>query len=68
MYISDSAANERKISVFQAGGRFHGVATRYLPNYLGWRWAIDQQRIRLSEILLRATEVFRSERVQRLFL
>jgi hypothetical protein len=18
--------------------RFHGVATRYLPNYLGWRW------------------------------
>jgi hypothetical protein len=34
--------------------RFHGVATRYLPNYLGWRWAIDQQRICSSEILLRA--------------
>ena len=21
--------------------RFHGVASRYLPNYLGWRWALD---------------------------
>jgi transposase-like protein len=33
---------------------FHGVATRYLSNYLGWRWAIDQQRIDSSETLLRA--------------
>jgi len=33
---------------------FRGVATRYLPNYLGWRWAIDQQRIHSSETLLRA--------------
>lgn len=34
--------------------RFHGVATRYLSNYLGWLWAIDQQRIRTPETLLRA--------------
>lgn len=33
---------------------FLGVATRYLPNYLGWRWAIDGQRIRTPEVLLRA--------------
>jgi transposase-like protein len=33
---------------------FRGVATRYLPNYLGWRWAIDQERIHSPEILLRA--------------
>jgi transposase-like protein len=34
--------------------RFNGVATRYLSNYLGWCWAIDQERIRTSETLLRA--------------
>ena len=33
---------------------FRGVATRYLPNYLGWQWAIDQARIRSPETLLRA--------------
>ena len=25
--------------------RFHGVASKYLPNYLGWHWAIDGERI-----------------------
>lgn len=34
--------------------RFHGVATRYLPNYLGWRWAVDAHRINSTEGLLRA--------------
>lgn len=34
--------------------RFHGVATRYLPNYLGWRWALDAQRINSPDGLLRA--------------
>jgi transposase-like protein/IS1 family transposase len=34
--------------------RFNGVATRYLPNYLGWQWAIDQERICAPETLLRA--------------
>ncbi len=34
--------------------RFHGVASRYLPNYLGWRWALDGERITSPESLLRA--------------
>jgi transposase-like protein len=34
--------------------RFHGVATHYLPNYLGWRWAVDAQRIDSPETMLRA--------------
>lgn len=33
--------------------RFYGVATRYLPNYLGWRWALDGHRINSSDVLLR---------------
>ena len=32
--------------------RFHGVASRYLPNYLGWRQALDGQRIASAEQLL----------------
>lgn len=34
--------------------RFHGVATHYLPNYLGWRWAVDLRRIATPEAMLRA--------------
>jgi len=34
--------------------RFHGVASRYLPNYLGWRWALDGERIVGAERLLQA--------------
>ncbi len=33
---------------------FRGVASRYLGNYLGWRWAIDGQRIVTPDALLRA--------------
>ncbi|MEX5748237.1 IS1595 family transposase [Massilia sp. X63] len=33
--------------------RFRGVASRYLPNYLGWRWALDGNRITSAEQLLR---------------
>lgn len=33
---------------------FNGVATRYLPNYLGWHWAIDLNRIDCAERFLRA--------------
>ncbi|MGX4641360.1 hypothetical protein [Massilia sp. SYSU DXS3249] len=33
---------------------FRGVASRYLSNYLGWRWAIDGGRIGTPEGLLRA--------------
>ncbi|MBQ5941881.1 IS1595 family transposase [Massilia sp. AB1] len=34
--------------------RFHGVASRYLPNYLGWQWALDGARIASPERFLRA--------------
>ncbi|MRV71984.1 IS1595 family transposase [Duganella sp. FT92W] len=34
--------------------RFHGVATRYLPNYLGWRCILDAHRIDTPECLLKA--------------
>jgi IS1 family transposase len=34
--------------------RFHGVASRYLPNYPGWRWAADAGRISSPEMLLRS--------------
>jgi hypothetical protein len=34
--------------------RFHGVASHYLPNYLGWRWAVDAERIGSPELLLRS--------------
>jgi len=33
--------------------RFHGVASYRLPNYLGWRWALDGERISSVEQLLR---------------
>ena len=33
---------------------FNGVASRYLPNYLGWRWALDGDRISSPEMLLRS--------------
>jgi len=32
---------------------FRGVASRYLSNYLGWRWALDGGRIKTAESLLR---------------
>lgn len=35
--------------------RFHGVATHYLPSYLGWRWVLDAKRINSPESLLMAT-------------
>lgn len=34
--------------------RFHGVATRYLPNYLGWQRALDSRRLPTPKALLRA--------------
>ncbi|KFC68313.1 hypothetical protein [Massilia sp. LC238] len=33
--------------------RFNGVASRYLPNYLGWQWAIDGRRVGSAEAMLR---------------
>jgi len=29
--------------------RFNGVASRYLPNYLGWQWAVDGRRTGSAE-------------------
>ena len=37
---------------------FHGVASRYLPNYLGWRWALDGERVATPELLLRVALSF----------
>lgn len=34
--------------------RFRGVASHYLPNYLGWQWAVDGRRIASAERLLLA--------------
>lgn len=34
--------------------RFHGVATHYLPNYLGWRRALDSRRLATPEAMLLA--------------
>ena len=33
---------------------FRGVATRYLDNYCGWRWAIDLQRLASPQAFLRS--------------
>ena len=33
--------------------RFNGVASRYLPNYLGWQWAVDGHRTETAEEMLR---------------
>jgi transposase-like protein len=33
---------------------FRGVASRYLGNYLGWRWALDGKRVKSPDTLLRA--------------
>ena len=35
--------------------RFHGVASRYLPNYLGWRRALDGGKVTSADQLLRLT-------------
>jgi hypothetical protein len=33
---------------------FRGVASRYLPHYLGWRGALDGQRVSGADAFLRA--------------
>jgi transposase-like protein len=33
---------------------FRGIASRYLPHYFGWRWALDGQRIAGADAFLRA--------------
>lgn len=43
--------------------RFNGVASRYLPNYLGWQWAVDGRRVGSAEGMLRmALGAFNTQR------
>jgi len=41
-----------------SGWRVFTVASRYLPNYLGWRRALDGGRVRTVEQLLRMAAEF----------
>ncbi len=55
----DGAVHVQNVSGYHSRLRgwlhhFRGVATRYLSNYCGWRWAIDLQRINSPEALLRS--------------
>jgi hypothetical protein len=43
--------------------RFRGVASRYLPNYLGWHRTLDSGQVTSAEQLLRiAVKVIHSQR------
>ncbi|GJI95945.1 hypothetical protein RugamoR57_26630 [Duganella caerulea] len=46
---------DRAIQGRQSLDRFHRVATHYLPNYLGWRWAADAHRISAPLDLLKTS-------------
>ncbi|MGK5079764.1 IS1595 family transposase [Janthinobacterium sp. HLX7-2] len=53
VHVQNVSAYHRRLRGWLSA--FHGVATRYLPNYLGWRWILDARRILSPESLLRAT-------------
>lgn len=55
----DGAIHVQNVNAYHSRFRgwlrhFNGVATHYLPNYLGWRWAIDAKRIDSPDIFLQA--------------
>ena len=55
----DGAIHVQNVNAYHSRFRgwlrhFNGVATRYLSNDLGWRWAIDGKRIDSPDVLLRA--------------
>jgi transposase-like protein len=52
VHVQNVNAYHRRFRTWLA--RFHGVATRYLSNYLGWRWALDGERIGDAEHFLRS--------------
>jgi transposase-like protein len=52
VHVQNVNAYHRRFRAWLA--RFNGVASRYLPNYLGWQWALDGSRIASPERLLRA--------------
>jgi len=51
-----AAIHVQNVNAYHARSRqwlapFRGVASRYLPNYLGWRWALDMGRVATVEQL-----------------
>jgi hypothetical protein len=51
IHVQNVNAYHQRFKVWLQG--FRGVASRYLPNYLGWRWALDGERVISPEQLLR---------------
>ena len=51
IHVQNVNAYHRRLRDWLA--RFHGVASRYLTNYLGWRRALDGGRVTSAEGLLR---------------
>lgn len=51
IHVQNVNAYHRRLREWLA--HFHGVASRYLPNYLGWHWALDAGRVTSVEQLLR---------------
>lgn len=45
--------------------RFHGVATRYLPNYLGWRRALDTCLVPCDHVPVRSWPLFHARKLMR---
>lgn len=52
LHVQNVNAYHRRFRQWLA--RFYGVASRYLPNYLGWHWALDGQRIATPDRFPRA--------------
>ena len=52
LHVQNVNSYHQRLRIWLA--RFHGVASRYLPNYLGWRWVLDGERIASPERFLRA--------------
>ena len=52
LHVQNVNAYHRRFRQWLA--RFNGVASHYLPNYLGWQWTVDGRRIDTAERMLRA--------------
>lgn len=52
IHVQDVSNNHRRFRAWLAHS--HGVASRHLPNYLGWRSALDGERTATTEHCLRA--------------
>jgi len=51
IHVQNVNAYHRRLREWLA--RFHGIASRYLPNYLGWRRALDGGKVTSADQLLR---------------